>query len=70
MDADELSDILTIYGSKNYIIIPNFKKKMLCVALRHEESPEDVISAYFHAFMTGIALCKYNHEHMVSFNLI
>ncbi|KRT79264.1 hypothetical protein AMK59_8573, partial [Oryctes borbonicus] len=60
--ADELMNILTTSKGKNYIIVPNFKNKSLYVSLRHNETPHDVISAYFHAVMTGIALSKYNNQ--------
>lgn len=67
LTSDQLMDILAIYQDKPYFIIPNFKNRTLYVAFKHNESPEDVISAYFNAIMTGIALCKFNSEPMVNF---
>lgn len=65
MSKDQLSDIISVYEKKNYMIIPNFRNKTLYVALGTNESSEDVIAAYFHAVILGVALCRYNNEPMV-----
>lgn len=66
MRPEDLEQILEFHADKSYIIVPDFKRKSLCVALKNHDTPHDVISAYFDAILTGIALCKYNNQHMVS----
>lgn len=66
LSPEDLEQILESHSGKNYIIVPDFKRKSLYVALKTNDAALDVISAYFDAVLTGIALSKYNNQHMVS----
>ncbi|KAK9681091.1 Vitamin B6 photo-protection and homoeostasis [Popillia japonica] len=64
LSPEDLEQILESHSGKNYIIVPDFKRKSLYVALKTNDAALDVISAYFDAVLTGIALSKYNNQHM------
>ncbi|XP_022912643.1 RUS family member 1 [Onthophagus taurus] len=61
LSVEDLEEIISVYDSKNYLIIPNFQDNILYVPLLENEKAETVVSAFFHAVMMGIALCKYNN---------
>ncbi|KAF5298063.1 hypothetical protein FQA39_LY11831 [Lamprigera yunnana] len=56
----EITTIIEMYKNAKYLIIPNVKKRIIYVAFEKGETVEDVITAYFHAVLLGIATCYYN----------
>ncbi|KAF5308721.1 hypothetical protein FQR65_LT06082 [Abscondita terminalis] len=57
----ELTNIIEVYKDSKYLILPDLKNKVMYVAVEKGESVQDVIAAYFHAVLLGIATCHYNH---------
>lgn len=67
---ERFQQLLQLYADKKYLIIPDVNNKTIQVALSKGETPEDVISAYFHAVLLGLTLCVYNGTCPVSRKLI
>ncbi|KAK4875400.1 hypothetical protein RN001_011822 [Aquatica leii] len=57
----ELTNLIQVYKDSRYLIVPDVKNRVMYVALEKGESVHDVIAAYFHAVLLGIATCYYNH---------
>ena len=66
LSVNNLTDILTTYKEKSYLILPDLQRKILYVALKGEEDAETVISSYVHAVFVGIALSHFNNFSSVS----
>jgi hypothetical protein len=55
--ADDIKLLANFYCSKKYLIVVDIKGKRMFVILSQGEKAVDVIQAYFHAVMLGIAVC-------------
>ncbi|KAK5644314.1 hypothetical protein RI129_005614 [Pyrocoelia pectoralis] len=60
--AFEMSFLVNMYKESKYLVVPDVKSRIMYVILEKGESVEDVIGAYFHAVLLGIATCYYNQE--------
>ncbi|XP_025836292.1 RUS1 family protein C16orf58 homolog [Agrilus planipennis] len=58
--SSELRYYIEAFSSQKYLLIPCPKRRIIYIALQNDETSEDVISAYFHAVLLGIATCYYN----------
>lgn len=52
---EDLEIILNIYKNKPYILVPNVKTRQIYIILRNGETPDIVITAYFHAIILALA---------------
>lgn len=66
ISTSDLKQYIELYKNKNYLLIPNIKTRTIYVAIKKGEKSEDLLTAYFHSVMLGIALCYYNSAHLVS----
>ena len=64
--AEDIKILANFYHSKKYLIITDLRSKQIFVSLQQGESALDVIQAYFHAVMLGIAICTAHKIPLVS----
>lgn len=57
----ELRKHIEIFQEKKYLLIPDVNNRIIYISFRKGETAEDVLTAYFHAVVVGIALCHYNN---------
>jgi hypothetical protein len=65
ISAEDIKLLTSFYHSKKYLIIVNIKDKRIFVTFLQGETAADVIQAYFHAVLLGIAICIIRDDPLV-----
>ncbi|XP_046391190.1 RUS family member 1 [Ischnura elegans] len=60
--SDLLKLVTNIQKQRPYLLIVDGRKRCIHVILRQDETPQDVIKAYFHAVQLGISTCLASKE--------
>lgn len=64
--TEDIKLLTGFYCSKKYLIIVDIKGKRMFVTFLQGETAVDVIQAYFHAVLLGIAICIIREHPLVS----
>lgn len=65
INAKDMRRYVDLFEHKMYLILPDVQNHVIYVVFRKGETPEDVLEAYFHSVILGIALCHYNNISLV-----
>lgn len=67
---DGLVSLKKIYVDRKYIIISDINKKLMYIALKEKNEETDILSAYYHAVLLVIIICKINGKTLDIYNYI